>query len=100
MWKNDNFFIGTLAALALSIVASFLIIFTAPWFYRMFSEFQPQNKIILLALVPSILLMRYYMRKLRFEKAGMGTVAVTFLFVILYFLFLDGKPVNIFFLNV
>ena len=100
MWKNDNFFIGALAALALSIVASFLIIFTAPWFYRLLSDFQPQNKIILLALVPSILLMRYYMRTLRFEKAGMGTVAVTFLMVILYFLLLDGKPVNIFFLNV
>lgn len=99
MWKHDNFFIGLFSALVLSLVTSFLIILTGPWFYRMFSEFLPPNKLILLAFVPAIILMRYYMRKLRFEKAGMGALILVFLLIVLYFVFLDKKSFSIFFLN-
>lgn len=98
-WKHDNFFIGAFSALILSLITAFLIILTGPWFYRLFSEFMPQNKLLLLALAPAVILMRYYLRKLRFEKAGMGSVATIFLLVILYFVFLDNKPFSIFFLN-
>jgi chromate transport protein ChrA len=99
MWKNDNFFIGAFSALILSVITAFLIILTGPWVYRLFSDFMPQNKLLLLALIPAIILMRYYLRKLRFEKAGMGSVAIVFLLIILYFVFLDNKPFSVFFLN-
>ncbi len=99
MWKNDNFFIGALMALLLSLVTALLVIVTGPLVYRQFSEFMPQNKFLLLAFIPGILLMRHYMRKLRFEKAGMGALIMIFLLIILYFVFLDKSAFSIFFLN-
>ncbi|MFH1120723.1 MAG: hypothetical protein V1775_12950 [Bacteroidota bacterium] len=99
MWKHDNFFIGALSALLLSLAASLLILLTGPWIYRQFSDVMPQNKILLLAFFPALFLMRYYMRKLRFNKAGMGALLVVFLLIILYFVLLDKSPVSIFFLN-
>jgi hypothetical protein len=99
MWKHDNFFIGAFSAFILSLFAALLIVLTGPWIYSQFSEFLPQNKFLLLAFLPALFLMRYYMRKLRFDKAGMGALFVIFLFIILYFVFLDKSPVSIFFLN-
>ncbi|MHC1776268.1 MAG: hypothetical protein AB9834_12755 [Lentimicrobium sp.] len=99
MWKHDNFFIGAFSALIVSFVTAFLIILLGPWFYRLFSDYMPQNKLLLLSFIPSIVLMRYYLRKLRYEKAGMGSVVVIFLLIVLYFVFLDRKPFSVFFLN-
>ncbi|MBK6966715.1 MAG: hypothetical protein IPH20_23165 [Bacteroidales bacterium] len=99
MWKHDNFFIGAFSTMIISLVAAFLIILLGPWFYRLFSDYMPQNKLLLLAFIPAIILMRYYLRKLRFEKSGMGSVAVVFLLIVLYFVFLDRKPFSVFFIN-
>jgi hypothetical protein len=99
MWKHDNFFIGAFSALMLSLITAFLIILAGPWFYRLFSDFMPQNKLMLISLIPPIILMRYYLRKLHYEKAGMGSVAIVFLLIILYFVFLDKKSFSVFFLN-
>ncbi len=99
MWKHDNFFIGAFTALILSLITAFLVILTGPWVYRLFSDFIPQNKLLLLAFIPSIIMVRYYLRNLKFEKAGMGSVTIVFLLIILYFIFLDNKPFSIFFLN-
>jgi hypothetical protein len=99
MWKHDNFFIGAFSALIISVVTAFLIILLGPWFYRLFSDYMPQNKLLLMAFIPAIILMRHYLRKLRYEKAGMGSVVVIFLLIVLYFVFLDRKPFSIFFIN-
>jgi len=99
MWKHDNFFIGAFAALILSLAAALLVITTGPLVYRQFSDFLPQNKFLLLAFIPSILLMRQYIRRLHFEKAGMGALTMTFLLIILYFVLLDKSAVSIFFIN-
>lgn len=99
MWKHNNFFIGALAALILSMAASFLVILAAPWFYRMFSDVMPQNKALLLASAPGIILMRWYMRKLRYEKAGMGALMVVFILIILYFIVLDKGAVSVYVFN-
>ncbi len=99
IWKHDNFFIGAFSALIISFVAAFLVILLGPWFYRLLSDYMPQNNLLLLAFIPAIVLMRYYLRKLRFEKAGMGSVAVVFLLIVVYFVFIDRKPFSIFFIN-
>jgi hypothetical protein len=65
----------------------------------LFSDFLPQNKLLLLALLPSLLLMRQYFRKYRFEKSGMGALSVLFLLIVLYFVLLHNKPVSVFFIN-
>jgi len=96
MWKKDNFFIGVLSALVLTALTALLIVFAAPLIQGLFSENPPENKLILLALFPPVLLMRYYMRKLRFEKAGMGALLLVFLLIVLYFVLIEGKPLSIF----
>lgn len=97
MWKNDNFFVGLLASLLLTLLAAALVIFITPWIYGFFSQTTPENKFILLAFIPSLLLMRWYMKKLRYSKAGAGAVVVIFASIILYFLLIDRKPFSIFF---
>lgn len=97
MWKNNNFFIGLLASFLLTMAASAMVIFLGPLVYKLFSQYQPENKLLLLAFAPGILLMRWYMRKLKFTNAGSGAMVIVFLFVILYFVFIDGKPFSIFF---
>lgn len=98
MWKNDNFFIGSLAALLLTLAAAFLVIAAGPFIHGLFSETPPANNLLLLAFVPGILLMRWYMRTMKFSKAGSGALAVVFLVIILYFVLIDRKPFSIFFL--
>lgn len=97
MWKNDNFFVGLLASLLLTLVAAALVIFITPWIYGFFSQTTPENKYILMAFIPSLLLMRWYMKKLRYSKAGAGAVVIIFASIILYFLLIDRKPFSIFF---
>jgi heme/copper-type cytochrome/quinol oxidase subunit 4 len=97
MWKNDNFFIGMLASLLLTGAAAALVVLLTPWIYGFFSQSTPENKFILLAFIPSILLMRWYMRKLRYSKSGAGAVAIIFASIILYFLLIDNKPFSIYF---
>ena len=97
MWKNDNFFVGLLASLLRTLLAGALVILLTPWIYGFFSQTTPENKYILLAFIPALLLMRWYMKKLRYSKAGAGSVVVIFASIILYFLLIDNKPFSIFF---
>ncbi|MCO5255969.1 MAG: hypothetical protein M9926_04340 [Lentimicrobium sp.] len=96
MWKNDNFFIGMLASLMLTLASAAVVILAGPPVYRLFSVSGPENKLLLLAFLPGILLMRWYMRKFRFEKAGMGALLIVFISIILYFVFIDGGDFSIY----
>ena len=96
-WKNDNFFTGMLATLLLTLLTSALVIFLTPWIYGFFSQTTPENKFLLLAFIPGVLMMRWYMKKLRYSKAGAGALVVTFVFIILYFILIDKKPFSVFF---
>lgn len=46
-----------------------------------FSVVEPQ-KLILLSIIPSVFLLRYYLLKLKFDQTGRGILAVTFLIAI------------------
>ena len=96
MWKNDNFFIGLLTAFLLTAVTAVLIFFTAPAIYGLFTDIAPENKVLLLAFVPAILLMRWYFQKFKFEKAGMGALLMVFIFIVLYYIFIESNPVRVF----
>ncbi len=51
----------------------------------------PTVKILLLAIVPGIIMMRYYMRVLKFAKSGAGVLTTVFISIILYFAFIAEK---------
>jgi len=87
MWKHNNFFIGALFAVLLILAGSLMVFFLAPWFYGQFSAFLPQNKVYLLTLIAPVLLMRYYMKPLGYNKSAMGVVTVIFALMIVYFVF-------------
>lgn len=91
MWKNDNFFIGTLAAVLSIIITAGLIILIAPLVYSQLNLGIPQVKILLLAVFPAVIIMRYYFRKLKFSKSGSGALIIVFLSIILYYVFVEGK---------
>ncbi|GAB1403890.1 MAG: hypothetical protein PHX54_04405 [Lentimicrobiaceae bacterium] len=92
MLKKDNFFIGFFLSLALIALTGLLVWLLAPVVTHWFNQNAISIKTILLSAIPSILLMRWYFRVLRAERSGMGAVVAILIFIILYFLLLDGKP--------
>ncbi|WP_367329023.1 hypothetical protein [Lentimicrobium sp.] len=96
MWKNNNFFIGMLASLLLTLASAALVILAGPPVYRLLSLSGPENKLLLLAFLPGVLLMRWYMRKLRFDKAGMGALLIVFVSIILFFVLIEGGEFSIY----
>lgn len=91
MWNHDNFFVGITVALVLTLVTAILIILLAPVAYNLLNLGMPSVKILLLAIAPALIMMRYYFRKLGYGKSGSGVVLVIFIGVIIYFLFVANK---------
>lgn len=91
MLKQNNFFIGFFFSLALAAFTGLLVWLLAPVIAAWFTPDAPSVKMMLLSVVPPVLLMRWYLRTLRAERAGMGAVSVVFVIIILYFLLLDGN---------
>lgn len=44
-------------------------------------------RILMLSIFPNLFTIRYYLKKLQFDKTGRGILLVTFVFAILYFIF-------------
>ena len=96
MWKNNNFFIGFLGALLLTFIAAGIILFAGPFLYGLISDTQPPDQLMLLAVFPWILLMRWYFKKLNFTKSGSGALVLVFIFILLHFLVFEKLPNGIF----
>lgn len=94
IWKNNNFFIGALTALVLIIAGALLLILLVPPVYSVFNLGVPTPKILVLALLPPVIMMRLYMRRFKFEKAGAGSMFIIFLSMLAYFLVVAGKLQN------
>ncbi|HLN52084.1 MAG TPA: hypothetical protein VK212_00150 [Lentimicrobium sp.] len=90
-WKNDNFFVGVTVGLILTGVTVLLLVIIVPLIYQFAGLSNPSVKILLLSVVPAIVLMRYYMRKLQFNRSGSGMLTVVFISIILYFAFIASK---------
>jgi len=95
-WKNDNFFIGFLASVLVTGITVLIVIYALPAFYGLILPEKPGNQLFLLSAIPGIILMRWYFKKLRFEKAGMGAIVVVFALILIYFLLIEGKSVTLF----
>lgn len=91
MWKHDNFFIGAIVAVILIIISVILMVLIVPFIYDMLKLGVPSQRILVLAVVPAIAIMRYYMRKLRFTKSGGGALAVVFIAIIAWFVYFADK---------
>lgn len=86
MFKKDNFFAGMTMAFLATIITAVLLILIIPLIYSQSGAADP--KLLLLSMVPSLLLVRYYLKNLGFGKSGQGALLVVFLIMILWFTFL------------
>lgn len=91
MWKHNNFFIGALVAILITLATFILVIFLVPIICGWLNINLPAPKFMLLSIVPAILVMRYYFSKLQFTKSGNGVLVFTFVVIVLYFLLIEGK---------
>ena len=83
MFKKDSYVFGSLLGLGLLIISLILI------YSIMFSigkaDILQYHKVYLLATIPNILVMRYYIKVLAFEKTARAVLFVTFILFIAYF---------------
>lgn len=70
-------------ALLTVVITAILLILLIPLMYRDSGNADP--KLLLLSMVPSLLLVRNYMKNLGFGKSGQGALLVVFLIMILWF---------------
>lgn len=90
-WKNDNYFVGATVGLFLTIISAVILILIVPVIYKMAGWYDPSIKILLLSIVPTIVMMRYYMRALKYTKSGAGALTIVFISIILYFALIADK---------
>lgn len=90
-WKNDNFFVGVSVGLFLIVVTALLMMILVPWIYSLAGMEANNPKLLLLALIPALIMIRYYLKKLNYSKSGSGMVFIVFVCMLLYFLLIANK---------
>lgn len=85
MFKKDNYVFGSILGVIL-ITISLLLIYVVMLSLGKSDIFQ-YYKIYLLTLIPNILLMRYYLKVLNYEKTGKALLFVSFILFFAYFYF-------------
>lgn len=91
MLKHDNFFIGVALSLLLIIITALVLLPLIPFIYTSFNFGAPAPSILLLSIVPSIILMRYYLKVVKFGKSGGGALMIVFIAILLYFFLVADK---------
>ncbi|MFP4472081.1 MAG: hypothetical protein ACLFPE_15470 [Bacteroidales bacterium] len=86
--KKNSYAFGAFLAVVSPVVFLFIIY----WLFAFFSSFanlRPYGieKFYLLAISINLLLMRYYLVNAKFVKTGKSILAVTFIFMIFFFVF-------------
>lgn len=85
--KRDNFLLGII----IGIIAPWIpfgILYSVIYFISTFYggvHFVTTSTLQLLAIVINVLIMRYYLVKLKFDKTGKGLLLVTFMYILAYF---------------
>ncbi len=87
-FKKNSYGLGIVLAIIAPVIALFVIYFIV-MFIALLIGFKPYGleNFYLLALAVNLILMRYYMVGLKFIRTGKSILVVTFLIVILYFIF-------------
>lgn len=91
MLKQDNFFVGVTLSLVLIVITILVLLPLIPFIYNAFNLGVPAPSLLLLSIVPSVILMRYYLKVLKFGKSGGGALIIVFVAIILYFLLVASK---------
>lgn len=91
MLKHDNFFMGVLLSLVLTLLTLLVLFLLIPFIYNTFNLGVPGTSLLLLSIIPSIILMRYYLKVMKFGKSGSGALLVVFVAILLYFFLVAGK---------
>lgn len=91
-FKKDDYVFGAFLGLAAPAVLLAIIHYATIYFNRIFDAGNFQvGKFYPFSILLNLLFIRLYLVNLKFEKTGKSVVAVTFLIIILYFVF-AGKP--------
>ena len=95
--KRDSYIFGLILAVLTPVLSA--VIFTALnyLFSSVLHLIRGVNDagIVLLSLGMNLIFMRYCFLKFKTEKTGKAILAATFVFVILFFLFIRGKEINL-----
>ncbi len=83
MFKKDAYLFGSLLGLALMILSLLLIYLIMVLIGK--ADFELYYKPYLLAIIPNILLMRYYFKDLSMEKTAKAILFVSFILLVVYF---------------
>ncbi len=97
MLKRDSYIFGVILALLIPVLAAIIFIALNHLAADVLHVVKAvnDNGIILLSIGMNLIVMRYYLVKLRMDKTGKAILALTFIMGILFFLLLHGKEINI-----
>lgn len=93
MLNKDSFSLGTLIG-ALSPVLFLGILFLINWLIEKLIVHQTYiriNTLVLVSITLDLIIMRYYFVKLKYDKTGRGILVVTFVYMMLFFIFLAKR---------
>lgn len=95
--KRDSYLFGALLAAVVPVLSVVVFTLLNHLFTGVLGIIKGVNDsgIILLSLGMNLIAMRYYLVKFQLEKTGKMILAMTFIFVMLFFLFLHGKNMNL-----
>jgi hypothetical protein len=98
IFKKDNLFSGLVIGILLPIVAFAAFYLLNTLIIRFFSlgHLLKDSSLILLAIATNMLALRYYLITAKFERTGMSILFLTFIFGILFFIFVHGKSLQLF----
>ncbi|MDR3047090.1 MAG: hypothetical protein LBU51_05675 [Bacteroidales bacterium] len=85
-FRKDNIWMGIILGILLPVI-TFGIFYGILYLVELKTgkiDFISVQKILLLAIIPNILLLRYYLLKLKYDLTGRGIVTATFLYAILF----------------
>lgn len=84
-FKKDDYVLGAIIGIVLPVISAFIIFIILQIFG--YNDIEQYLKIYLLSVVINILLMRYYLQTLKFEKTGKAILFITFILLIAFFLY-------------
>jgi len=85
LFKKDNYLFGSMIGIIFPIISAVIIFIVLQLIG--FNDVEQYIKFYLLSVVINILLIRYYLIALKFEKTGKAMLLVTFGVLIVFFIF-------------
>ncbi len=84
LFKKDDYIFGAIIGVVFPVISAFIIYITLQ---LLNSDVEQYIKVFLLSIVINILLIRYYLQTLKYEKTGKAILFVTFILLIAFFIY-------------